>query len=407
MAIDPTIALNFKPTTPADFSNSMKTGLDMAATNQNILASRQSTANAAAIQPGLEADSATKQRDLAGKQWMGIHQNEFMQDNPAGGPPIVNHTKMMAAAQAAGFADLVPTIAKDFTTSAQNSISQVKDQANLDLTKFQISRTLTPAIAQYSDGIQVKDAKGNIDKNATLLAQMQSVNNMRDHQLQTFGPDVVNDKTYPTFTNVNDFEKWKTGQKNFALSPQEQAGLALQTQQTANQTVQTGVAVKAQNLGIDQIGVSVTDLNNKTQTLLDAANAYDSIKGSIPTKGGQFLAAAWENLVATNPAAGKVQAGIDAYNASHGTNYNVATTGMQDLIRRDASQINNQAQTNTRIIQNAGRPAAQVAPVSANKPAPIVSTGNNVQMVDSNGRTIFVDKSHINDAKSRGFAQVQ
>ena len=165
MAIDPNISLQAGKFAQPDYGNAMKLGIDLQAAamrpeqiQQEISASKTNQAKTAAEIPGVEAASSTAVRDLAVKQWFGIHLNEMLQpasENGAGsngGPPQINYVKAAAMAAAAGYADKIDDLVTPFIKSTQSSISQATSQQDLNEKRLKAGKDVAGFVAQYVKG---------------------------------------------------------------------------------------------------------------------------------------------------------------------------------------------------------------------------------------------------------------
>jgi len=159
MALDPNIALGFAPTQlgldvgqsaliGADYQNKMAqipvAQAQAQLTQAQVPLAQADTAMVNANIPGAIADAATKSRTLSAQQWYGRNANTWTETDPTTGKPVidpvtnlpkVDYSKLMAAANTAGFSDLAPEIAQNYLGTQAKILSNATSSTDLNIKK--------------------------------------------------------------------------------------------------------------------------------------------------------------------------------------------------------------------------------------------------------------------------------
>ena len=331
MAIDPTIALNPGRPAPLDMMtptmNAYKTnqmGLDMEQTKANIAQTQAQTA-------GIEAGSQQKVRETAAQKWFGENADKFLVPSTSGGPAIYDAPAAMKAATKAGYADLVPHIAKDYSDFMTGQIRTAADAQGLNQIKFNASITAPSVSAQLVKAVPDKD-------------KVKMYQASKQHIQSLFGDTISNDMM-PDLTTPKEVDQWADATTSAASTYMDKLKMQIE-QGLAGATIQgaaTGVAAQSQSAAGQDVAAS--QASNASKILADGAN----IDPNMDTLG-------------------KRRAAVAAYNRINGTDFTIASPGMSAMLQQEAVR---QAQ----LADTYSRAAAAGKPQTATPPGMVVAPG--------------------------------
>jgi len=363
MALDPSIGLGFKPTTPFDPMGAAKQGMQLAQmgqqieeSKQNIAASKASQAHTEAQTPGAAADSEQKQRGLRYINWEQANKHKFVKpDGTIDTNAYVNH------AANEGFGDFAAKVAtSDLTRTAdqiKNSTSQIdqgvkvqefnektaahaatlisaapeKDRPALLRKIMDATEVIMPGSGKYVFGLfgsqddqgKVGVDNGRLDavRTATMTPQQQeNLKMQKDQQAKAFELTMQSPDAYAT-----------TGpQVNAAYTALRAAGIG-------EDKVPNGLSMNdLARMGYEDIikgsvtagSVSTQSrqeyLNKFTEAQKDIANIKTALKvvetadtDVLGTKPGQIGSAKWNLWVKQNPQFSGLETAVARHNAAY------------------------------------------------------------------------------------------
>lgn len=346
MAIDPNIALQGTYST-----NPVQLNMGAAAL-QGIQGAQvqQQTANLAAAQPGIVADSATKARNLAAKQWIGQNLGDYQKTDPAGGPAKIDYSGLNAAMTAAGYADFSPSLIQDMLGNQTTSILNSTNQQTLNQNRYDAGLHQAQVAAQTLAPLPV-------DQQAARYYQI------RAHNLANFGSNVVTDGNMPATFDPN----WVKSTAAGSITAENTGKLANDTQNAqTNYTNAKTSLLSVQGSLADKSMYAQNDVNDKMAASDTLSRGSQGMEG-LDMTGAPAPAAAlaqWKDWVKGDPSGRRsaALAGVQELNALHpGANYTLYSPGIGDQMKFEGGQKNSQAQGMTRAWREllpAGGPSA-------------------------------------------------
>ena len=227
MAIDPSIALDYKPPT-IDAVGSMQQGANLIQTQANTANTQAATAGIAADSANKETQAAVADRNFKGQQWLGANAQRFIHVDPQGVPQF-DAAGLAAEAAKQGYADFVPHISDEYQKVASNQISQNTNEIDQTTKVLQMGRTNAGMLGVHVLSTPLTDRLGDYQA-------------QRDAYIKAGGPQVAS--FLPELKNQDQVSAWARSATQDTISPLDQANLENSTKlatNTVNQTKATGV----------------------------------------------------------------------------------------------------------------------------------------------------------------------
>jgi len=174
--LQPDIALGVKPLEPIDFTKWAKLS-NLNVQNEAML---QEIETAKAARPGIEADSAVKQRALGFNRWMSENGGKFIKQDGT-----VDHPALVRSASGVGYSNEARTIAKQDIERAGLAITNAKSQIEVDNAK------LTQGLKTLAYGGHFFSNLPEKDQGKHLKETVWQLNNMAPGTGDTFASVVV------------------------------------------------------------------------------------------------------------------------------------------------------------------------------------------------------------------------
>ena len=264
------------------------------------------TANLEAAKAGIIADSATKTRNLAAQQWIGLHMGDMAdttgtaplvggsgnnpnapagQASPDGSAPAggagngsqpVNYSKLYRMASDAGYGDFGPKIIENMQDAIKKSIDNAKSQQELNMAQFNGGVTAAGVLAQQVDKAAPED-------------KMAVYNFGKAQQLKQFGPGVINERTMPDITDPKNLASWVAGTQNATMTPKDNADRAINQENANTARMNAEQTVRSTNMSADQANVAAALELNKAGPYDKASKLAASMPApTLPTGWGQM-----------------------------------------------------------------------------------------------------------------------
>lgn len=323
MSLDPNLALN--PGRPAPLDMATPT-MNAYKTNDLMLQPALTQANTDFIKAqtlGAEAKSEKEKRDVAAQSWFGDNASKFLVDNPAGGPPIYDASSAMKAATKAGYADLVPHIAKDYSEFMTAQTKTSTDVQNLNQVKFNASVTGPSVAAQLIKAVPDKSK-----------AQMYQAS--KKHLQSLFG-DTISEDMMPDLSDPKQIDEWSDATTSAASSYLDK--------------------IKAQN-EVNAVGATVQGAETSRASQGQAA-ATQEVSASAAGNTSKILSEG-ASIDPSMDTLGKRRAAVAAYNKINGTDFSITSPGLSAMLMQESGRQSKLAEAYSSSA-TAGKPQ-QVTP---------------------------------------------
>ena len=355
MALDPSLSLNIQQPQPLNLPAMINMGLAYQNT-QNAQAQlpliEAQTANEQAKNPGIVAQSQNAQtsaadaaRIFAFKQFAGIHAADWTTPSQNGGPPTINYPMMMAKAQDAGYADLVPAISQNYAIATKAGIESSTSQQGLDDAIQKSSQQAKGVISQLVSAAPPDQQADVLDKALTNLGHI-------------YGPNspVVQDITKDATSQP--VSAWLKQAKNQTFTPLEQSNLAIAKQNADTSAASVAISSKTEQMSAADNLVASTQAQNQAGLYEKGAQATNTLDFSgVDSKFGNLAMAKKMEFLNNNPQFAATQRLIDQYNVQNpGANLNLGQgpQAISDALHTQAINLNNQAIAHANIAKLGG-----------------------------------------------------
>ena len=399
LALDPNISLQLTPNKPLDLPAMITAG------------------NQVLDQPRIAAQAADAARTFAFKQFAGLHANDWMKADPSNpnGPKMVDYPIMMAKAQDAGFADLVPAIAQNYAVSTKASIDSATSQ--------QAQQDAIQKSSQFAKGVlsELVSAAPKEQQDAVLR-------NGIDHLVNIYGPNSSTVKDILASTSsaksVGDWVKEARGQ---SFTPLEHENLAVSQKNAETSAKSVAISSLNENMTAGENLVASTKSQNLSGLFEKGALATKQLPGfdDVSSKFGNFTQAKKQEFLSNNPQYAATQRLIDEYNIQNpGANLSITqgSAAVYDALHSEAIKQNNEAIAHANIAKlggvnnvlpkttESGIQGAQPISPTPTRPGIPVKDGTNapeayyqpIKMKSPKGDVILVPQDKVGEARLKG-----
>ena len=386
MAIDPNISLQATPTVQFDPMGSALKGLQ----GQQTMAQ---TANIEAARGGIEADSALKMRQLKAKEWAGQNMHKFLDTGPRG-VKVLNIPNMMQQASEHGFGDLLPDLAKSYSESVSQQISNATNEQELAKIKYDAWKKGSEVTAQMVAGVPVAE------RAATLA-------NAKKHLFDLTGEDKSGDD-FPKSDDPKEIDTWVRAKKAGSFTPESEANLKI------TQNAQS-MAQASQQLE----GYSAANEQMKSDQRSKIAQRASTLIDKLPPGIGSWSNDKRVQWFLNNPAMAPVAQWIAQYNLDNPgaeLNMNAPSSTLKEKARENWIFHNTQSGVHAKAAQLTGftKPTAAGAPGSGKDQLPprtlqeteqaaTPPAGSVVMFKGTNKANVPLEK--VKEAEQRGWSQ--